>query len=140
MGNLANYQTLDSRYDEFLFAELGQQANGMPMSMASGLTRLELDPWEEASRLAALPASTAVTAVTALIGRIPDLTSITSEVPKLAAGLVPLLARGNIRPVKAAPVRALPWWQTVLQSDRRWLFAAIAIGILVAISQLFLAH
>jgi hypothetical protein len=44
-----------SQYDVFLFVEVGEQENGMTMSMASALIRLGLDPWDEAARLATLP-------------------------------------------------------------------------------------
>jgi hypothetical protein len=35
--------------DDFLFAAVGEQQNGMPLNVVSGLTRLCLDPWEEAA-------------------------------------------------------------------------------------------
>jgi len=133
---VSNCQNLDSTYDDFLFSEIGEQENGMPMSMVSALTRLGLDPWEEARRLAALPAEAAITAVTALIGRVPELPHIASKSPELAARLVPLLASGGPKQSERRPVGPLAWWQILLRVDRRWLIAAIAAGAFVAVSRM----
>ena len=134
MGIVSNYQTLDSRYDAFLYAEIGEQENGMPMSMASALVRLGLDPWEEAARLAALPAADAVSA---LVARMSELTLRASENTKLATRLVPLLARGARPAAKAAPARAAPWRHAFPQIEPRWLKVAIGVGIIVLAARLF---
>jgi hypothetical protein len=44
-----------SRYDRFLFAPICEEANGMQLSILSALARMDVDPWEEATRLAAMP-------------------------------------------------------------------------------------
>jgi len=41
-----------SRLNDFLFAVVGREANGMTLSVVSVFARLENDPWQEASRLA----------------------------------------------------------------------------------------
>src|SRR5438034_1598006 len=51
----ARFSLLHSDLNDFLFAAVGEEQNGMPLNVVSGLTRLGLDPWEEAARLAALP-------------------------------------------------------------------------------------
>jgi hypothetical protein len=124
-------------YDDFLFAEIGEQENGMTMSMASALVRLGLDPWEEAGRLAAMPAATAVTAVSALIARMSDLKLRASENTSLAAGLVRLLARDARPSFKPAPARVVPGWRVLLQVEPRWLVSAVAIGVIVAAVRIF---
>jgi hypothetical protein len=134
-----DYQILESRYDDFLFAEVGEQGNGMPISMASALTRLGLDPWDEAGRLASLPAKAAIAAVTTLIGRVPDLPIPALKIPDLAAGLVPLLARGAPARAKPAPAGMLAWLQILFRVDPRWLTVAIIVGALVAVSRLILS-
>jgi hypothetical protein len=136
VNDVSDYQTLDSSYEDFLFSEIGEQENGMPISMVSALTRLGLDPWEEARRLAALPAESAITAVTALIGRVPELPYIASKSPELAARLVPLLARGGPKQSERRPVGPLAWWQILLTVDRRWLIAAVAAGAFIAASRM----
>lgn len=46
---------LGSEFDRFLFTPLGEDANGLPLSVVSLLARIDLDPWQEAGDLAALP-------------------------------------------------------------------------------------
>src|SRR5689334_14562466 len=55
MDHRARFSTLSSRYDDFLFAPVCEEANGTRLSVLSALARTNVDPWEEASRLAAMP-------------------------------------------------------------------------------------
>lgn len=48
----ASFATLGSEFDAFLFAAIGEDRNGMPLSVVSFLARMDLDPWYEASSLA----------------------------------------------------------------------------------------
>lgn len=54
-------------YDAFLFAEIGEEPNGMRLSVVSALARLDLDPWGEASVLAAMPTAAAQQRLSALL-------------------------------------------------------------------------
>jgi hypothetical protein len=129
---MRNYQTLDSRYDEFLFAEVGEQPNGMSMSMASAFARLGLDPWEEAARLAVLPASAARTSLAGMVARMPDVALGAADSAKLIGDLMLLLSpRGQIS-AEAVPVPKAAWRRAGLQLDSRWLVAAIAVEFLIA--------
>ncbi len=47
--------TLRTDFDAFLFAPIGEDTNGMPLTLLSVLARLGIDPWEEAADLAHLP-------------------------------------------------------------------------------------
>ena len=49
------YSLGHSAYNEFLFGSLGQDAAGTEVTVLSALSRLGIDPWQEAARLAALP-------------------------------------------------------------------------------------
>jgi hypothetical protein len=135
MSDESRFATLDPRYEAFLFAEIGEQKNGMPITMISALARLGLDPWDEAGRLATLPAAAALAAVTALVARISGLTARKSEIPKLSARLVPLLAQpATARGIGSGAAPAAPWWAI----DARWVMAASAVAVLVAVvRQLF---
>jgi hypothetical protein len=55
MALAARFSLLHSDLNDFLFAAVGDEPNGMPLNVISALTRLGMDPWEEAARLAALP-------------------------------------------------------------------------------------
>jgi hypothetical protein len=50
---------LGCEFDNFLFAPIGEDQNGLTLSVVSLLARLNLDPWEEAASLATLPAQAA---------------------------------------------------------------------------------
>jgi hypothetical protein len=52
------FSLLHSDPNDFLFALVGDQQNGMPLNVIPALTRLDIDPWAEAARLAALPNAT----------------------------------------------------------------------------------
>ena len=41
--------------DKFLFAAVGEEIDGIPLSTISALTRLGLDPWQETRRISSLP-------------------------------------------------------------------------------------
>ena len=66
----ARFSLLHSDLNDFLFAPVGEQQNGMPLNVVSGLTRLGLDPWEEAARLAALPKAVAAETLAPIITRL----------------------------------------------------------------------
>ena len=59
--------TVESEFDEFLYASIGVENNGMLLSMLSALARLNVDPWDEAARLARLPREAAARFLTDLI-------------------------------------------------------------------------
>jgi len=41
-----------SEFNDFLFAPIGEDKNGMLVSVLSGLARSDVDPWQEAAKLA----------------------------------------------------------------------------------------
>src|SRR4029077_10779716 len=65
------FSLLHSDLNDFLFAAVGEEQNGMPLNVVSGLTRLGLDPWEEAARLAALPKALSAEKLAPTIARRP---------------------------------------------------------------------
>jgi len=97
-------------FDEFLFAVIREETNGTPLSVISALSRLGLEPWQEAARLAALPAAAAAEALTALLGRLPlgGATSELADRSNLVAGLIELLPKpGILRSPEVTPGRVL---------------------------------
>lgn len=87
----ARFSLLNARFDDFLFASIGEEASGMPLSVASVLARLGTDPWVEAGRLARLPQAKATEALAAMIAQVPMPSWQPSEVPGIVARLIPLL-------------------------------------------------
>ncbi len=90
------YSLGHSAYNEFLFGSLGQDAAGTELTVLSALSRLGIDPWQEAARLAALPREAAAEALAATILRLPDRMGPAAEAPMIAARLVALLPKGAV--------------------------------------------
>ena len=58
-------------FDDFLYAAIGADRNEMPLTVLSALSRLDVDPWEEAAELSELPKDTAAQRLASLIARLP---------------------------------------------------------------------
>jgi hypothetical protein len=85
---------LGSEFDDFLFAPIAEESNGMMLSVISVLARLDLDPWQEANNLAGLPSKTATKRVASLlIAALPDGPSARRDPETIAARLTALLPR-----------------------------------------------
>ena len=90
-----------SQYNAFLFATVGEEQIGGPVTVLSALARLGFDPWHEAARLADLPRETAACAFAATIAKLPAGNWTASDVDAISARLVNALpAPGGV----AAPV------------------------------------
>jgi hypothetical protein len=77
--------------NDFLFASVGDEQNGMSLSVISALTRLGVDPWEEAAQLAALSKVLAAEALAPMIARLSIGRSQQSDNVAIAQRLVRLL-------------------------------------------------
>ena len=93
-----SFALLDSEFGAFLYAPIGEEQNGMPLSVVSALTRLDIDPWQEAIRLAGLRREEAVSALALTIDRLPELKRELWDARGIAARLVALLPRGGFVP------------------------------------------
>jgi hypothetical protein len=91
-------------FDAFLFASVGEERNGMRLTVVSALARRGLDPWQEAHRLAAMSKPTAADRLAQLIALLPSGASAASDMHAIAARLVELLPK----PALAAAVAAAP--------------------------------
>jgi hypothetical protein len=112
---LASTFGLGSEFDDFLFAAIGDDLNGMPLSVVSVLARVDLDPWEEAAILAALPEELATQRLAALLAALPERTLQRTSAPSMAVRLIALLpprTNANTRPTEqksGAASAAHPW-------------------------------
>jgi hypothetical protein len=86
--------SLGSEFDNFLLAPIGEDNNGMLLSVLSALARLDVDPWEEAATLARLPGDAATRKLASLISALPDGPSARPDSATIAARLISLLPRG----------------------------------------------
>lgn len=119
----ARFSLLHSDLNDFLFAAVGEQQNGMPLNVVSGLTRLGLDPWEEAARLAALPRARAAEILAPIIARLPFDRSQSPDDLTISRQLVELLP-GQQRPASLGRERA------DAKGKRRYLQAMILLACL----------
>ena len=87
--------------NDFLFADIEVQPNGMPLTVLSLLARLGADPWTEAERLAALPQPFAVSELSASIARISRASPTPGGAASIATRLIALLpARNRVESVR----------------------------------------
>jgi hypothetical protein len=82
------FSLIHSEYNEFLFASVGEEKNGIPLTVLSALTRLGFDPWGEAARLSDLPKEAAARALAAAIAALPEGDWAVSDARAIAARLV----------------------------------------------------
>lgn len=71
MARGASGSALGTEFDGFLFASVREDGNG-PLSVLSTLARLDLDPWQTAATLAALPRADAIQNLASLFSGLPD--------------------------------------------------------------------
>jgi hypothetical protein len=95
----------DGAFDEFLFAPVGEERNGMALSVLSALARLGIDPWADAARLSQLPRDSAIAALGQSIALLPPGAWLVSDATDIATRLVELLPKPGARP-KTVPASA----------------------------------
>lgn len=134
---------LGNDYNNFLFASFGADRIGGQLSVVSALARLDMDPWDEAEKLARLSGDSAVQKLLIWMSRLPELSSGFDERTNTAKRLVALLpqrimrkSRTNIsgegRTLPATLPATLP---TLLPTMAAVIFLALSI-MLVGRSQL----
>ena len=112
------YSLGHSAYNGFLFGSLGQDAAGTEVTVLSALSRLGIDPWQEAARLAALPRDAAAEALAATILRLPDRTAPPSEAATIAARLVALLPEGAVADIPQTEEARVASLEAAILSER----------------------
>jgi hypothetical protein len=95
------------RFDAFLFAPVGEDRNGMLVSVLSALARLGVDPWAEAAALTELPQGAARERLDAMLVGFGDVPSVAPDHGRIVARLIALLPpRGATRPAPAGVAAA----------------------------------
>jgi len=132
MTRRAEFASLPSEFGDFLFANVGADGE---LTVFSAMTRLDIDPILEATRLAAMPADLAIEALTAVLRRVPQLEWKDADFPAAATRLVALLP--------AAPVASRSREAPVMQrrpdiplSRVFSLFLAVVFGALIVLGWL----
>ena len=91
MNNPRPALNVTSAFDAFLFAPIVDVPGVMRLSVLSALARLDVDPWEEAARLATLSTLDAERSLVSTLNRLPGQQQIPPETESLSARLVALL-------------------------------------------------
>ena len=124
-----DFSLANSKFNDFLFEPIGDDARGITISMFSGLARLHLDPWRESARIAALPLDLARRAIAERIGQLNVSTWDVAENINIAARLVKLLPMHGRRPEASQRKRS---------PQALFLFAAlvflVGIGVMLMMS------
>jgi hypothetical protein len=84
---------LKSEFEDFLFTPIGEDKNGMLLSVLSAFARLNLDPWQEAAELDQLPGEPATQRLASLIAALPDRPMAHLDPLTVAARLIAHLPR-----------------------------------------------
>jgi hypothetical protein len=119
-------------FDDFLFAPVGEDRNGLPLSIVSLLGRLDLDPWLEAASLADQPAEAAVQRMAALLAALPVPSLKRADPGAMAARLIALLPRRSDPkarpPVPSVNVTAATLGRVVMTAILFLVFLILLIG------------
>src|SRR3979490_665972 len=78
------YAPMLPEFDSFLFAPVGEEVDGVPLSVLSALSRLGLDPRHEAARLSYLTKEAAADQLAKMIARLSDRRWTISEARRIA--------------------------------------------------------
>jgi hypothetical protein len=89
---------MNSEFNEFLFAPIGEERNETVVTVLSALARLGVDPWQESARLAQLSREMAKERLTSIIAGLPNGRWMPADIGAIAARLIELL------PTKSASV------------------------------------
>ncbi|MGH7033477.1 MAG: hypothetical protein ACREFL_07090 [Stellaceae bacterium] len=85
------FSPLKSEFNDFLFAPIGEEKNGVVLTVLSALARLGVDPWQESASLGQLSPDKAAQRLGAIISGLPKGRWTESDAETIAARLVGLL-------------------------------------------------
>jgi hypothetical protein len=129
-----SFRPLRPDLDRFLFATVGDGIEGIPLSVISALTRLGLDPWQEAGRLSSLSNREAVEQLARLIVELPGLFRPLDEAREIADGLIQLLPRHDTDPRSTPQVQIRPCYiRSPSMTSQLWV-ACLVLAAAVLVS------
>lgn len=100
--------SFSSEFNEFLYAPIGLEGNGMTLSVLSALSRLNIDPWQEAAQLSVLPKHTAAQRLAFLMARLPAGPWAQAGCQTIAVRLIECLPRRRSDAASTADARGAP--------------------------------
>jgi hypothetical protein len=124
MSHADAFALKNSGLNEFLFAEVGTEANGSPLTILSVLARLGRDPWAEAAGWTKLPTASIIDRLADCISQMPLRPPALAEARTTAARLILLL------PARAQPVRKGDSMADKKSNVPRWVPIAVFLAVL----------
>jgi hypothetical protein len=132
--------SLPKGLNDFLFAPIAEDSNGMHLTMLSMLARSGVDPWAEGARLRALSRDDAKASLVHMLGGVPNGPTVGDDTASLAARLVVLLhslPKASPAPAAASavdrgevqPLRAIP---TLPRGTRLTLYSLVVLILVIA--------
>ena len=104
----------NSGLNAFLFAEVGNEVNGSPLTILSVLARLGLDPWIEAARLTKMPKAALIDSLANSISQMPLSPQALIDARTTATRLIQLLPSQVLSPLKRETISlrksSIPGW------------------------------
>lgn len=125
MTTSASVTYLTRQFDDFLFARIDEGSNATPLSVLSMLARLDIDPWDEAAKLARLPRAAAARRLVDFIAATPGAPSAYLNAKTVSDRLLNLL-----------PSPVLPKQQQATRALKKvpFIWPAVIVVIILAIS------
>ncbi len=131
MKTLSRPPRIGRPFEPFLFASVGEDRHGQPLSVLSALARSDLDPWEEAARLARMSRRKATVQLGDLMAALPGEPFGNVPTGAIAAELSARL------PERDSIVRSLRRLPVALESEMgRFKFGVGALAIMTAFALL----
>jgi len=112
MAHLPDTDSPRAALDGFLYADVGQDANGMPLTVLSLLARAGVDPWDEARRLCTLS----------------DATAISAMADRIRSSSARFRNRPDLRPLAATLVTRLPGHEIHAPAQPGWIVEKDALS------------
>jgi hypothetical protein len=113
-------------FDAFLLAEIGNDCNGLPVTLQSALARLDRDPHTEAVRIYEQSREAAVGSLVDLIDAMPKGSWTKLDAREIAADLLTRLPHGRRRQAQMNTNRTTPRLVIRLSTPRLLIYAAFA--------------
>ena len=124
------YAPMLPEFDSFLFASVGEEVDGVPLSVLSALSRLDLDPRDEAARLSHLTKETAADQLARMIAGLSERRWTLSEARGIAGRLIERLP---ISTTADKPDRFDTGAAPTLQPSQFLLYLALSIALVVGL-------
>ena len=127
-----DYSLSHARFTPFLFAVVGTETSravnrGEDITVLTALSRMGVDPWREAARLAELPREEAAAALAATFVNLPDARWAGGDAARAARRLVDLLPQRRLRPPATI---GRPFFQMrIFLTWRFWIGVALVLAL-----------